>query len=77
MLGDRQGWMIERTDAAVRPTESDRVQPCIAYPANLSREHVSRIQRTGSMPTENRNNACKERASEFLADDIGRKSPRR
>ena len=30
MLGDRQGWMMERSAAVVRPTESDPVQPSIA-----------------------------------------------
>ncbi len=33
MHGDRQGWMMVRSDAAVRPTESERVQPCIAKAA--------------------------------------------
>ncbi len=50
MLGDRQGWMIEELMPRLGPRDQIGVQPCIAYLANLSREHVSRIQRTGSMP---------------------------
>ena len=37
MHGDRQGWMLERSDAAVRPTEADLIQPCIAQTTSVGR----------------------------------------
>jgi len=30
MLGNRQGWMNDGPGTAIRPAESDLVQPCIA-----------------------------------------------